>query len=369
MTPWTWCTREPCPREFDRAWRRILARAPHANFTLALEYLDHRARQGHHAFAMIAERNGMCGAAVLRECGPRYESGWPWRWQAVIEDTARVGPVGIRTDEAEWLLAAARCAAGPREIAMHLPVAPMNGRPTFRSGATILFAVDRTDQELHQAMRPSKRRMLRRALDRGFRVREANELGEFRAFAELQRVTAARQGRSSPSIRLELPEPGESWREWELPWMWLLVASRDGGVEAGFGDGMLAGGVVEARTGASSAEALRDGVMALLSHEEARRVRDLGHRWINLGGDSVFKREAAGCLGERVPMHVWLSPGRPWRVGVYVESAWRNVRERAGAFARSFGWRGRGLFGGWLALPLADDWLVVAGQVLAEIPV
>jgi hypothetical protein len=68
-------------------------------------------------------------------------------------------------------------------------------------------------------------------------------------------------------------------------------------------------------------------------------------------------------------MHVWLSPGRPWRVGVYVESAWRNVRRARGAFARSFGWRGRGLFGGWLALPLADDWLVVAGQVLAEIPV
>jgi hypothetical protein len=286
----------------------------------------------------------------------------------MVEDEARTGPVGIRPEEAEWLLAAARCAAGPRGIAMHLPVPPPNGKPGFRAGATILFAVDRTDQELLQSMRPSKRRMLRRALDRGFRVREARELAEYRAFAELQTATAIRHGRMCRSIAPGLPEPGESWREWELPWMWLLVASRDGGVEAGFGDGLLPGGVVEARTGACANEALREGVMALLSHEEARRIRDRGHRWINLGGDSVFKREAAGLLGERVPIFVWLSAGRPWRVGVYVESAWRNVRERAGSFARTLGWRGRGLLGGWLALPLAEDWLMLAAQIVSDIP-
>src|SRR5687767_14398207 len=95
--------------------------------------------------------------------------------------------------------------------------------------------------------------------------------------------------------------------------MWLLLALKDGHVVSGLGDGMRPGGaMLDGRKGASTVQAKHDGAFALLSFEEARRGRDRGFRWVNLGGDTLFKREISGTLGTRVVMHCWLAGGAAW---------------------------------------------------------
>ncbi|HYM80506.1 MAG TPA: hypothetical protein VEY91_03720 [Candidatus Limnocylindria bacterium] len=334
MNPWVWATREPLGADFERAWRARLSSTPHANFTLDLRYLQRRAVRDQHALAVLAEEGDRSGLLVLREESGRLQSGWPWRWQAVVESPGRCGAAPLDEGEAQWLFRVAVQVAGPRRIAVHLPVPPPLRMEGYRAGATVMYDVGHSDQELLAAMNSSKRRMVRRALSQGYQVEEATEHEQFRAFAEVQRETVARRGQKGPEVSGETPPPGEGWREWELPWMWLLVATREGRIESGVGDGLMPGGVLEARTGASSDAGRRSGAFALLSHEEARRARDLGYRWINLGGESVFKREAAGRFGIRVPVHRWLGAGRAWRVGVYAETVWHRARAGVAAFAR-----------------------------------
>jgi hypothetical protein len=350
-----WWTGDLPDPDFLATWRARIDQAPHANFTFDPAYLSWRAAQGHAALAVLSDEGSRRGALVLREENGRLECGWPWRWQAVIEDGGRHGPVGLEPDEAQWLFRQARFAAGARRVAIHLPVPPAPGVPAYRSGSTILYRVDRDDAELLAAMLPSKRRQVRRAQQRGYRVVEADTAEQFRAFAWLQRETLARHGQYLPPPAAD-PPPGHGWREWEAPWMWLLLATREGRVESGLGDGLRPGGMVEARTAASTESARRDGAFALLSFEEARRVRDRGARWINLGGDSTFKREAAGRLGQSVAMFRWLGAARASDLSAHVESVWHRARAGLAAFARATGMRGsRALVGAALADLLASD--------------
>jgi hypothetical protein len=117
--------------------------------------------------------------------------------------------------------------------------------------------------------------------------------------------------------------------------MWLLVARRDGAVIAGIGDGLTPGGVVEGRAAATTPEGRKVGVMTLLCHEEARRLRDLGHAWLNHGGDTVFKREVAGALGRRNVLWCWLGGGRAWRLPNRTEAWARRARPRVAAWVRA----------------------------------
>ena len=98
------------------------------------------------------------------------------------------------------------------------------------------------------------------------------------------------------------PPPGLGWREWELPWMWLLVAdARRRRVESGLGDGVRPGGMLEGRTGGSTAEGQRDGAFALLSFEEASaRTRPRPSPDSTWGAIRCSSARSWARLGERV---------------------------------------------------------------------
>lgn len=328
-----WDTREPVRAEFSTAWEAVLARAPHANFSIAMPYLCWEARAGRHALAVLAEQHGHRGAVVLRRAGGGFVSGWPWRWQAVVEDSGRAGAVGVSGEEGMWLYRAAVAAARQRPVRLHLPCTAPDGTPDYEAGTTLMYAIDRDDAELLAAMQPSKRRMIRRAELAGYTVRTSRDRTDLLRFAHLQRETKRRIGIAAPPVS-EAPAEGEEWREWELPWMWLLVAEKEGVVESGLGDGLCAGGTLEARAGASTLQARRDGVFALLSLEEARRGRGLGYRWINLGGDTPFKREIAGRLATRVALSCWLGGPGWWSWGARAELLWRRAAARVRRVAK-----------------------------------
>jgi len=352
-----WDTREPMPAGFDKEWEALLARAPHANFSLGLPCLVWEAERGRHALAVMAEKEGRRCACVLRRTAAGYVSGWPWRWQAVIDDPNRCGAVGLDPVEAQWVFTAAVMAARQRPVRFHVPCAPPAGVPGYEAGTTLLYAIDRDDAELLAAMQPSKRRMIRRAQQAGYVVRDACGVDDFVRFAHLQRETKRRIGVAAPPVSAN-PGHGEGWREWDLPWMWLLLAERDGVVESGLGDGVWPGGTLEARAGASTLRARSDGVFALLSLEEARRGRALGYRWINLGGDTPFKREMAGRLATRVPLACWLGGPGWWTWGARAELVWRRAAARVRRLARDV--RGRTAAGAFVALMGVFEWMGTA---------
>lgn len=332
MTMRVWDTRGPLTPEFAEAWDARLSRCAHANFSIDLAYLRWESRHGRRAMAVLLDDGERRAALVMREHGGCWTSGWPWRWQVVMEGAEPSQAIGLRPADCAWIHRHASQLAGSRMLRLHLPHPP-EGVPGILSGSTLFYAVDRDDQELLSSMQANKRRMLRRAQDAGYRVRETSDPCDFRRFGELQRDAKIRRHLPAPPLA-EAPAPGEEWDEWRLPWMWLLVADRDGIVESGLGDGLHPGGVLEARAGASSQQARQDGVFALLSHHEARLARDRGYRWINLGGDTPFKRELAGRLGVRVTMHCWLGGGGIsfWRARG--EALWARMRSRAGRLAR-----------------------------------
>jgi hypothetical protein len=183
-------------------------------------------------------------------------------------------------------------------------------------------------------MGSSKRRMVRRAADRGYEVFEARDPATFEAF---HRVQSEARARRSVAERLKTPPGREHWREWELPWMWLLVARRDGVLHSGVGDSLIPGGYVDGRTAAATEQGRREGASALLGFEEARRARDRGHRWLNHGGDTFWKREMAGRFGERYPLWCWLSGDR-WALPNTAETTWMSFRPLAARWLKR--WRG-----------------------------
>lgn len=333
-------TRAGIPEGFARVWDERLGRSPLANFSMRTDYLRWEAMQGRHAVLVLAEGAGRRGAIVLREIGRELHSGWPWRWQAVIESPEPGHAPGCSDAEAEWLFAHAGAHAAGRRVRMFLPARPVGGTPAFPAGATIVQALRASDDELLAAMDANKRRLHRRALAAGYDVGLVAGPAEAREFAVVQHEAARLREDGLPPGIDESPPEGHGFREWELPWMGLLVARHEGRVVAGVGDGLAAGAMVDGRAAAASPEARRAGVMALLCHHEARWLRDLGHDWLNHGGDTVFKREVAGQLGRRLVLWCWMGGGPAWELPNRTEAWARNARPRVAAWVRAVGVRG-----------------------------
>ena len=328
----TWDTRRALDPGFERDWRAALARCPNANFTLDPRLLAWEARHGRHALAVRLEDGGRSAALVLRIEGAGLASGWPWRWQAVIEDPARSAAAGLTAEECAWLFERARAIAGSRRLSFFLPVAVPARAGGFPAGATLLRSLQEDDEGFLRHIDVNKRRAVKRALREGWEVRPAAGTGELRTFAGILREMELARGKRVPELPADAPEPGEGWREWELPWMWVLVAVRDGVIGAGSGYGFTPGGTVEYRANGSSAEARKAGANALLAWEALRRGRDHGCRWMNWGGVTEFKRELGG---ERIEVTCRLGGGAAWALPNATAVAWRHTRRRLPAIARA----------------------------------
>ncbi|HYM80507.1 MAG TPA: hypothetical protein VEY91_03725 [Candidatus Limnocylindria bacterium] len=328
----SWCTREALDPGFERAWRECLSRSPHAHFGLSVEHLRWQAAHGRAATAMRAEEGGRCAALVIRDEGPWRACGWPWRWEAVIGDPARDRAEGMSPEELDWVFGIAQRMSRGRRLRCFLPVAPGGRTPGYLAGSTLLRRLEGTDAELLKTMDVNKRGAVKRAVREGFTVERATRPEQYLAFARLQRETERRRGDDCGPIPDTLPLPGESWREWEHPWMMLLIVMRAGTIEGGSGFGVYPGATVDYRANASTLDAKRLGANVLLAYEGLRQGRDLGCRWMNWGGATVFKRELGG---ERVDLHCRLGGGAVWALPNQLTHSLNLARPQISAWWRA----------------------------------
>ena len=354
-----WDTHEPLPSGFRDAWDSALRSSPHAHFAVDLEYLRWEASRDRHARALLIEGAGRRGAIVQRRLEGRWVSGWPWRWQVLMCDADPASPLGMTAAEAHWLHTHAARVAGTSDVVTHLPHAPARGIAGWPAGATIVQDLGRTDEEIIEGMEPSKRRLLRRARSHQLEVAAVPSAGDARAFHRLQQVWKERMRLPSEPTPERVERSGDSWREWELPWMWLLVARHEGEVVAGLGSGVRSPGTLQARAAASTLAARKLGATVLLGYEEVRRGRDLGHRWLNHGGDTPFKREMSGRLGRSIRVYGWIGGARSRAWWHRSEAVLRNVRPVVARLRRRLGlgsgWAGMFVKLAALLLPLAAD--------------
>ncbi len=329
----TWDTRRPLDPGFEREWRASLERCRYANFSLDPRHLAWEAQCGRHALAVRAVDGGRAAVLVMRSQGAGLVSGWPWRWQVAVEDPAGAAGAGLAAEECAWLFDRARAAAGGRRLTCYLPMtaAATSTAAGFLAGATLLRSLQEDDDGFLRHMDVNKRRAVKRALREGWEVRQAAGLEELRSFAVILREMELARGKRVPEIPASPPGPGEGWRMWELPWMWALVAVRDGVIGAGSGYGVLAGGTMDYRSNGSSSEARKAGVNTLLAWEAMRRGRDHGCRWMNWGGVTEFKRELGGA---RVEMACRLGGGALWAIPNQAVVGWHRARRQLGALAR-----------------------------------
>ncbi len=325
----TWSTGTTPHADFLTAWEGVLQAGRSAHFAYRPDYLAWEAKHANSALAAVATDGDRRGALLLEREGPGWTCGRPWRTGALIGREPGPGrPLDLTRDEAAWLFESARKLANGARLRMYLPYEPPPGVPGYYAGVTVHQDISVSDEELLQSMAQSKRRMVRKAQERGYAVRDAAGLDDMRAYHELSIETRKRRHLHVDETKA-LPEPGTSWREWELPWMWLILAEREGRLEAGAGDSIGPGWTLEARTAASTLEARRDGAFALLCWEEARRARDRGLRWLNHGGNTPFKREIAGKLGHAVTLWCWLSGSLAWALPNAGEAMLVNLRQQA----------------------------------------
>lgn len=317
-----WDTREAPDPGFGDNWQNALANATHTHFGFDPRYLSWEAEHGRHSIAALIEQGARCGAIVLRRVRGAWRSGWPWRWQMVMTDSPRADAVGLGPEDVEWFYRHSRWLSGSSRIEYFAPGASTQAGAFYPAGGTTVRSLAMSDAALLQSLDTNKRRAIKRATREGYVVVEATSAEEMRAFARLQAETERRRGVVAPTEVAD-PAPGEAWREWEHPWMWLLLAVREGMIEAGSGFGRYPGGMIDYRANGSSVEAKRLGANALLAFEAMRRARDLGHRWMNWGGVTTFKRELGG---ERVNIYCRLGGGRRWAVPNYVVSKMRGAR-------------------------------------------
>jgi hypothetical protein len=330
MSVIVWDTRQPAPAGFEEAWAARLAGSWLWNFSMDLVPLRWEAARGKHARLALVEADGRRAAVVLREERDGWASGWPWRWQVAIE---RGDEAFLRMshEDARWLYAQCNALAGGRRLRLHLPVAPAGSAPSFFAGATLIKDLRPSEDELFKSLDGNKRRAVNKARREGFTVTPAAAIPQLRTFAELHHVVEARHGYHHPPLA-ESPGPTEAWREWELPWMTLLVAEREGRVEAGSGFGVTAGGLMDYRVNASTAEALKQGANALLAWEALCLGRQRGMRAMNWGGVTTFKSE---MRGERVESHCWLGGGPLWAIPNHVVAGTRAARAKLATMMKS----------------------------------
>jgi Acetyltransferase (GNAT) domain len=332
MNARTWNTRDAIAPEFERAWRERLSRTPHAHFGFDPAFLRWESDHGRSALAALVEEGPGRGALVLREHGAGRVCGWPWRWEAVIEDAGRTSPRGLTPAECDWLFGAAVELSGGRRLHCYLPDAPETQAGGFPAGTTLLRSLDLTDEQMLMTMDVNKRRAVKRAQREGFTVVPATTHQQFLAFARLQVETEKRRGQESGAISSAPPLPGEGWREWELPWMLLLVAERDGQIACGSGYGLWPGGMIDYRANASTLEGKKLGANALLAFEAMRLARSRGCRWMNWGGATDFKRELGG---ERVDLTCRLGGGVLWALPNRITVSLRRARPVVASWLRS----------------------------------
>lgn len=329
MTVTTWDTRASAPKGFEEAWNARLARCRLANFSMDPALARREAAGGRHARLALLDDGPRRGLLVLRETARGWESGWPWRWQAALEGGD--GPLVPAEPDAHWLYRHANALTGGRRLWLHLPLAPAGGAPAFFAGATLVKDLRCGEEELFKSLDGNKRRATKQALKAGYTVTTATTPAQWRAFAELSRGIEERHGHRPAPIP-DAPGPGESYREWELPWMWLLVAERDGKVEGGSGFGLAPSGHLDYRVNASTHEALKAGVNALLAWEALRLGRERGFTAMNWGGVTTFKKTLGG---ERVESHCWLGGGALWALPNLAVAGAHAARAKAATLAKS----------------------------------
>jgi hypothetical protein len=305
---------------------------------MELDYLEWEAGHGRHALALMDGEHDETLLAVARIDGSTIVSGWPWRWQVARVGGADAGVPGITSEDAarfERLLVEA--SEGAR-VRVHLPFIPDFRHTGLKVGQTILLPLGDTDDESVKKVTGNKRREARKALKAGWSVEVADGPGAYRRFAELQRETEARRGTAPGAPLPENPDPGESWREWEHPWQWLLVARKDGDIGAGSGFGRSEGGMLDYRANASTPDALAEGANALLAMEAIERGREAGYTFINWGGSTTFKRSLGGA---RIDTWELLTGMELWGLPNRLESLWRQTRSDAAARIKKLGERGK----------------------------
>lgn len=319
---------------FAGRWRDRLSHAPRAHFEFDPDCLRWQARHGATTWAVLIDGPGP-GLAMLLGVTPRESrSGAPWRWNVVAESAGAADEsFALRADEAARAVAAARALSGGRRLLIHLPASACPDG--IRAGATCVNVLDPDTDRMLRALDDAKRRAIRKATRAGYEVKVADTSEQFRAFAELQRLTEARRGNARPETPAYV-EPGEAWREWELPWMWLLVAERDGRVEAGSGFGRLSGGSLDYRTNASSDDARKAGANVLLAWEGMRRGALDGHRWLNWCGATRFKRELGGTV---IPVRCHLDGDLRWALPNQLARSWHGARPWMARLAKRLGAR------------------------------
>jgi hypothetical protein len=328
----TWHTRVIPTPEFEQAWQTRLALSRHAHFAMDLRFLAWEGRHGRFATAALVEDGNRRGALVVREEGGARVCGWPWRWEVALEDAGRSSAAGLSSDDCDWTFAAAERLSGGHRLRCFLPAPPRRQGDGFLAGTTLLRSLELDDDGFLRTMDVNKRRAVKRAQREGFEIVRATTLEQFRAFARVQRETERRRGQHHPEIDDQVPEPGEGWREWEHPWMLLLLVVRGGVVEGGSGYGVAPGGMMDYRANASTLDAKRLGGNAQLAFEALRRGREMGCRWMNWGGATEFKRELGG---ERVDLYGRLGGGVVWTLPNQVSLSLRRARPQLGAWWRT----------------------------------
>jgi hypothetical protein len=324
----TWDTRETPPAGFENAWNARLASSGQSGFRLELPCIRWEAAHGRNAIAVLVEGDGRRAALLLRDTRQGFSCGTSSRWDLAFEPAAPDGPL-LGPEDGRWLLEQAQAIAGRRRLLLHLPVAAPGGVPGFSVGHTLVTDLRGGDDALERGLPPRRRRQLEKARAAGMTIVTASGAAQYRAFA---RLLAARSSRRGAVAGLpDSPPPGESWREWELDWMWLLVAERDGVVEAGAGFACGRDGVIVHRASAASPEGRKSGALALLAWEAMVRGRAGGARALNWGGATGFKRAMGGTP---VEMHLWLGGGARWTVPNHVAATARSLRARVEKLAR-----------------------------------
>jgi hypothetical protein len=261
-------------------------------------------------------------------------------------------PLGMTASDAAWLHEQASRLHDPADLITYLPHVPAQGYSGWVAGATVVQDLRRSDEELFENMEPSKRRLARRAMAHEFEVTTAHGPGDLRDFHRLQQESKSRMGLPSEPTPDHVETCGESWREWELPWMWLLLVRQRGALVGGVGNGIRSGGTLQGRTAASSLDARKLGASVLLGYEEVRLGRDLGHRWFNHGGDTAFKREMSGRLGRSIRVYGWLGGSKARSLWHRGEAALRNLRPQLARLRRRLG----------------GQWAIVLLEVAATLP-
>lgn len=330
-----WRTQEPISETFAAAWESVVRPCTHSHFAMERAYLEWEAAHGRHAIAILDEAD-VPMAIVARDEGGTLISGWPWRWQVGLAGGADATIAGVSPADAERAERLLLEAGGGARLRLHLPVEPTSHAGS-RAGATILHPLIET-AEPFKKLSGNKRREARKAGEAGWTVEIASSHAEFRRFAGIQRETESRREGEDASSLPSDPAPGESWREWEHPWMWLLVAKRDGEIHAGSGFGRSPGGMLDYRTNASTLEAKNAGVNVLLAVEAMRLGREAGHTYMNWGGTTTFKRTLGGAT---LDTWQWLGGGGAWTVPNRIESLWKKARSGAAARVKEMQKKGK----------------------------